>query len=85
MSVLRDLSTEQIGRATPTLEFNGFREQWHFTATQTSQLRELLRRWNALRPGEPVMDLIGGQTTSRSALRALRQALDETAVRIGHE
>jgi len=85
MTVLRDLSAEQIRRAAPTLEFNRFRKRWHFTATQSSQLRELLRRWEALRPGEPVMDTISCQTTSRSVLRALRQILDETAVRIGHE
>ena len=82
VALLRDLSSDQIGRSAPGTELESFRARWHFTATQTSQLRELLRRWQALRPDELAIGTVGDRPTSRSALEALRLTLDQTAVRI---
>ena len=83
VSSLRDLSTEQITQAIPAPEFHHLCKRWHFTKTQTHQLRELLRRWKALRPADSILDVVENQVTSRSVIETLHNILNKTAMRIG--
>jgi len=56
VEALRDLSGE-VNAAQPRLaELDELVKRWHFTATQQHQLRELLRRWEVLEGGRPLLD-----------------------------
>lgn len=47
----------EVDAARPRLvELDELVKRWHFTATQQHQLRELLRRWEVLEGGRPVLD-----------------------------
>lgn len=58
--------------------------RWHFTVSQQHQLRELLRRWEALRGGEPVLDAdLNRCPSAKAVLGELSARLNEVYDRGG--
>ena len=51
-------------------------EKWHFTVTQTHELKKLTRRWLVIAPNVDVMDILGGFKNSRQVLGYLREYLN---------
>ena len=56
-------------------ELAAFLERWHFTATQTLQLRDALRRWALIRP-QPAMSAVESARAARQVLHALARELE---------
>jgi hypothetical protein len=63
-------------------ELTTFQRRWHFTVTQTSQLRDALRRWHLLHDGKPALDAVAQARTSRAVLQALAQGLETLPTQI---
>jgi len=59
-----------------------FLATWRFTATQTHQLRELLRRWKALGVSDSSLEVSRTFGSARDVLGNLRQRLDEVPQRV---
>ncbi len=79
---LRAVATDLAQRraAPPDLEY--CRERWHFTVTQTHELRDLLRRWQLLLPQEQVGTCLASQNGATGVLAELRQTLTATPPRL---
>jgi len=59
---------------------------WHFTVTQTHQLKSLLRKWLLLQPGKNVLDvLLTDCKDSRNVIQRLDLHLKNTPVRMDHD
>lgn len=77
VEALRDLAGE-VDAARPRLaELDELVKRWHFTATQQHQLRELLRRWEVLEGGRPLLDDdLNRCPSAKSALAEIRERLE---------
>ena len=82
---LRHLSERQQSTKLPPAEFTEFVARWHFSETQTHQLREALRRWHVLRKNQSILAAVEGLSTSRDVLRALQHKIDGLPVRLQNE
>ena len=59
---------------------------WHFTVTQTHQLKSLLRKWLLLQPGKNVLDvLLPNCKDSRNVIQTLDLHLKNTPVWMDHD
>ena len=59
---------------------------WHFTVTQTHQLKSLLRKWLLLQPGKNVLDvLLPDCKDSRNVIQTLDLHLKNTPVWMDHD
>ena len=59
---------------------------WHFTVTQTHQLKSLLRKWLLLQPGKNVLDvLLTDCKDSRNVIQTLDLHLKNTPVWMDHD
>ena len=59
---------------------------WHFTVTQTHQLKSLLRKWLLLQPGKNVLDvLLPDCKDSRNIIQTLDLHLKNTPVWMDHD
>ena len=52
-----------------------FLDRWHFTATQTHELRRLLRRWEIAQRDDPPLDRASDARNGREALNLLRREI----------
>jgi nucleoside phosphorylase len=60
--------------------------RWHFTVTQTHQLKSLLRKWLLLQPGKNVLDvLLPDCKDSRNVIQTLDLHLKNTPVWMDHD
>lgn len=60
---------QEVAASRPRLsELDHMLQRWHFTVSQQNQLRELLRRWETLTGGEPVLDANLNRCPSAKAL-----------------
>ena len=60
--------------------------RWHFTVTQTHQLKSLLRKWLLLQPGKNVLDvLLPNCKDSRNVIQTLDLHLKNTPVWMDHD
>ena len=73
---LSSISDELARRRQSPADFDHFLERWHFTATQTHQLRHLLQHWHLLAGGLPLAaDQLADLSTAADVLCFLRREL----------
>ena len=59
---------------------------WHFTVTQTHQLKNLLHKWSLIQPGKNVLDvLLLNSKDSRNVIQTLDLHLKNTPVWMDHD
>lgn len=84
VDALAALALEVAARNAPPAELEEFLDRWHFSTTRRRQLRELLRRWQLLAPGESALaSLPRGLDDRRRAgavMGALTAIVDERAL-----
>ena len=79
------LALDDRHRSSPMpLEIESLCSKWHFTVTQTAQLRELARRWSLVIDDIPwpPMATVESSTTAREVLARLTHVVDSKAVRL---
>ena len=65
-------------------ELQSFTGNWHFTLSQQHRLARLLRRWQALKPGQPIWcGELEKHTHARGVLRWLEDYLNALPVKLG--
>jgi hypothetical protein len=76
---------EDVNATQPKLaELDRIINRWHFTVSQQHQLRELMRQWETLTGGEPVMDPgLNRCPSAKSVLAELRARLNAVYERSG--
>ena len=83
---LQVLSMEEEERTSDPPFLQECLSRWHFTVTQTHQLKSLLRKWLLLQPGKNVLDvLLTDCKDSRNVIQRLDLHLKNTPVRMDHD
>ena len=83
---LQVLSMEEEERTSDPPFLQECLSRWHFTVTQTHQLKSLLRKWLLLQPGKNVLDvLLPDCKDSRNVIQTLDLHLKNTPVWMDHD
>lgn len=83
-AALGDLAGEVAATRPRAAEFDELVKRWHFTTSQQHQLRELLRQWEVLSGGRPVLDDdLNRCPSAKSALAEIRERVGRVYQRPG--
>ena len=83
---LQVLSMEEEERTSDPPFLQECLSRWHFTVTQTHQLKNLLQKWSLIQPEKNVLDvLLSDCKNSRNVIQTLEAQLQNTPVRMGHD
>ena len=75
-----DLSKEELRRQKNPEGFDLLKEKFHFTFTQTQQLKYLLKRWHILKPGKCLESEMINHNNAKAVLNDMNTILDEIEV-----
>lgn len=64
----------------PPACYNSFLTKWHFTSYQQGRLKQLLHRWEVLRPETDPEHLVGDCQSGRDIILKLENLLDNTVI-----
>ena len=75
-----DLSKEELRRQKSPEGFDLLKEKFHFTFTQTQELKYLLKRWHILKPGKCLESEMINHNNAKAVLNDMNTILDEIEV-----